>query len=364
MEEFIQNHPGETEAKPRYNPQDGNTNSAGWAFLVLACVPVIITYAVLSRLKEINKIETWMYYVGLAIALVLGGLIGKIFIQKITRRRINEQKKYYKLTGANWLPQPKREALQLDAPDGYKYGEWIETLEYWPCEIRLPKKVDFKTFIVTTKEERLEGNDQSWGVLSEKSYNETIDRLFNGMHSELFATEKHLMPAEEIKKMITRLADLTQLPESYVQACWETKDDQPPLLLWGFDLQRIIELSRTSFMAGLITEETAWQNILKTSAYIHALFDDMDSFYNNFRLGHAYLINDFKVTSEKLKAHKAYTENCDWPIKEIAWRKNGIDLLPDVIRNGCKAFVDQQILKSKHQVIKGFQSGNTDHTQN
>ncbi|MDR6784345.1 hypothetical protein ABIE26_002266 [Pedobacter africanus] len=359
MKEFIQNHPGEKDTRPKYNPQDGNAAASGWAIFVLACIPAVISYAVFNRLKEINKIEPWMYYLGIALALVFGSLMGMFLIQKITRRRINEQKKYYKLYNASWLPQEKREALQLDAPDGYHYGEWIETLEYWPCEARGARPSDFKTFLVTTMEERLVGNDQSWAVLSEKSYSETVEKLFNGMHSRLFASDKTLMEAEGLKMMTHRIAELAQLPESYVKACWQPKEDKPPQLLWAFDLNRVIELSRTSFMAGLISEETAWANILKTSGYAHALFDSLDDFYNNFRLGHAYWSDDFKLTSEKLKGHKAYNTSCDWPVKQIAWRKNDTGILPEVIQNACEEFVAFETRKNQHNVIKGFQAGNT-----
>lgn len=360
MKEFIQNHPGEKDARPRYNPQDGNSVTAGWAFLALACIPVIITYAVLNRLKEINKIETWMHYAGLVLALAFGAFLGSFFIRKITRKRISEQKRYYRLYGANWLPKEKQEALQLDAPDAYPLGEWLETLEYWPCEARGAKPEDFKTFLVTTKEERLVSNDESWGVLTERSYHETVEQLFNGMHSRLFAADKTLMLEDTKQKMVNRIAELTQLPESYVQSCWQPKDNRPPQLLWGFDLNRVIELSRTSFMAGLISEEAAWENILKTSCFAHALFDSLDDFYTNFRLGHAYWSNDFKLSSEKLKGHKTYNNNCDWPIKKINWHKNDVSVLPEVIKNACEEFVAFETRKNQHNVIKGFQLGNNE----
>jgi len=72
MQEFIQNQPGEKEARPKYNPQDGNATVSGWAAFVLAAVVVVITYAVLDRLREINKVQSWMYYSGIVLALALG----------------------------------------------------------------------------------------------------------------------------------------------------------------------------------------------------------------------------------------------------------------------------------------------------
>ncbi|MDF2514816.1 MAG: hypothetical protein K0R59_112 [Sphingobacterium sp.] len=349
MQEFIQNQPGEKDARPRYNPQDGNASVSGWAFLVLVAIAVAITYTVLERLKEINKAQTWMYYTSIALVLALGALLGSFFVRKMTRKRINEQKKYYKLFGADWLPQEKREALQLDAPDGYQYGQWIETLEYWPCEVRGAVPTDFRTFAVTTKEERLAGNDQSWGVLSELSYNETIDRLFNGMHSQLFAADKIVMLADARQQMLSRVAALTHLAESYVEDCWACRDDRPPLLLWGFDLNRVIELSRTSFMAGLISEEMAWRNILKASRYAHALFDSLEDFYTNFRMGHAYWCNDFTLTNEKLKGHRSYNESCDWPIKQIGWHINNTTVLPEVMLNACEEFVSFAVRENQHK---------------
>lgn len=354
MQQFIQNHPGEQDTRPKYNPQDGNAKILGGAFFVLIALILGITYTVLGRLKEIGKIQTWMYDAGLVLALVLGSLLGSLLIRKMRRKRLKEQKRYYRLFGASWLPQEKREALQLDVPDGYPYGEWIETLEYWPSEVRGAQPGDFKTFLVTTKVERLVGNDQSWGVLSAASYQEIIDQLFKGMHSQLFAADNRLMQADARKRMLDRLATLTQLPESYIESCWVRKGKRPPQLLWGFDLNRIIELSRTSFMAGLISEEIAWQNILKASDYAHALFDSLDDFYINFRLGHAYWCNDFRRCADKRKGHIAYTEHCDWPIRNVRWRKNDCAVLPEPVQNACEAFVAYETRRMQSREIKGF----------
>ena len=86
----------------------------------------------------------------------------------------------------------------------------------------------------------------------------------------------------------------------------------------------------------------------------------MDDYYNNFRLGHAYWSNDFKLTGEKLKGHKAYNTECDWPIKQIAWRKNSPDALPPVIQNACEEFVAFETRRNQHNVIRGFTHGNDD----
>ncbi|WP_162946652.1 DUF1266 domain-containing protein [Chitinophaga barathri] len=359
MSTFIQNHPGEQDAKPKGNP---NHNNQGLLYvtLLLLCIPLGITIPVLKRLTTIGKIENWTMYGIIAVLSLLTIAMIILVTKRMMFKNTAEQKKYYRLAGGlTWLPQEKREALQLEAPSCYHTGSWVETLEYWPAEIRMPRKTRFTTFQIVTKEDRLAANDEAWKVLSEKTYNERIDQLFAGMHSRLFASDKQLMTDQTRNAMISRLEELTQLPERYITSCWEPQGSNPAILVWAFDLQRIIELSRTSFMAGLITEQKAWEQILKAADYIHALFDEPDAFFNNYRIGHAYWSNDFKQTNEMAQIQKAYNNNCKWSIKDVSWTRKDHNILPDVILNGCKDYVEEEIKKNAPNSI-GFQPGNND----
>lgn len=359
MKAFIQNQPGEQDVKPKPNL---NHNNQGLLFsvLILVSIPMGIAIPALNRLTSIGKVQSWMMY-GI---LILLGLLTLAIIVSITKKmmikNITEQKKYYRLAGnLTWLPPEKREALQLQAFSCYHAGSWVETLEYWPSEIRLPGKTRFTTFQVVSKEDRLASNDEAWQVLSEKTYTERIDALFAGMHSRLFAADRQVMAAKDRNVMVSRLGELTQLPENYISSCWEPQNGKPAILVWAFDLQRVIELSRTSFMAGIISEQKAWEQMLKASGYIHALFDNFDDFLNNYRLGHAYWCNDFKLTNEQAQMQKAYNHDCEWPIKNVTWTKKDLSILPEVVLNACKEYVQEDIKKNTRNII-GFQSENKD----
>lgn len=358
MKTLMQNHPGERQTKPRPNP-DHNQKGLAWFIIILfAGVPMGIAIPMLKRLNTIGKIDNWLMYAAVAVIFVVCMGLVLLFIRKLMFKNVAEQNRYYQLANiTDRLPQEKREALQLDAHYCYHTGSWVETLEYWPAEVRLQRNVTFTTFQLASKEDRLAANDQAWGVLSEKSYHERVEALFAGMHSRMFAADKPIMPEQNRKDMIARLGELTQLPENYISACWETQNNTPPHLLWAFDLQRVIELSRTSFMAGLIPEQQAWEQILKASGYAHALFDSLDDFFNNYRLGHAFWTNDFKRTNEVAQMQKTYNNDCRWPVRDIPWIKKNDRILPEVIRNGCKEYVEEAIKKNTRHTI-GFQTGN------
>lgn len=356
MKTFLQNHPGLREGIPRPKP-DRNGLLIYVAILLLG-VPMAIGIGVLKRLNNTGKIDSWLMYMILTALFLLGMFLVVTFARKRARKNISEQKKYYRLAGGlSWLPPEKREALQLEAHYCYQTGSWVETLEYWPAEVRVPGKAHFTTFQLVSKEDRLAANDQAWNVLSEKSYAERVAALFNGMHSRLFASDKRLMTEQNSNALIARLSELTQLPENHIRSCWKPAENKPSSLLWAFDLQRIVELSRTSFMAGIISEQQAWENILQASSYAHALFDNLDDFFNNYRIGHAYWSNDFKRTNEVAQMQKAFNKECIWPIKEVTWTKINSSLLPEVMQNSCRDYVDDEIRKQTRNSI-GFRPGN------
>ncbi|WP_118976622.1 DUF1266 domain-containing protein [Taibaiella koreensis] len=360
MSVFLQNHPGERAIRPRPAAGNGRQGTIAYAVILLVAVPVAIIITVTRRLAAIGRIETLtMYTVSGAVVLLCAALLIGI-MRKLLYKNRAEQKKYYRLAGGlSWLPAEKRESLQLEAHYGYHTGSWTETLEYWPSEVRLPSGVRFTTFIPTTKEDRLAGTDQAWAVLSEKSYSERIEALFEGLHSKRFAADMQLMAVPDRDALVARQAELTQLPGSYVLGCGAAQGSRPAALVWAFDLQRVVELSRSSFMAGIIPEQKAWEHILKASAYVHALFANADDFFNNYRLGHAYWCNDFRQTNETAQMHKAYNKDCDWPIKNVPWTIKEAGILPEVICNGCRDYVAEERRKRNTGPI-GFRTGNND----
>jgi hypothetical protein len=354
MKPFLQNHPYDKTFPVRIGKgHTADQSVLGYIFLAIVVIPGIVAYTIF----KISVGDSIKLYTLTAVVVVVLALLYLLLYRYIAGKNIREQKKYNRLAGLNWLDDEKRRALQMRAPIESFDGRWMESLEYHPCEMRLGKRVKFDTFTLGTKTELLEALDESWGILSEKGYNDMVQDLLAGMHSKEYLIFLKTKSVQEKARLTQRLSELTQIPVSYIEACEGTNNNIPSRLLWGFDLIRVIEISRTSFMAGLISEELAWKNILLSASYIRALFTDMEDFFNNYRLGNAFWSNSFEITRQKYEMYQVYVSECNWPIKSLPWVKNAIDILPEFIKTGLTQMVEQEIVKSKPAVV-GFRTPN------
>lgn len=313
----------------------------------LSIVVLPVSGIVLSGLHEGKALDELVNKELLSSVHVIGALLGWVgslllFIvcyQYIKKRNFREQKNYYRLGKVRELSDEQATALQLAAIQAYEVGEWVETLEFFPCEIRIADNAkQFKFFQFLSKNEARQTLDKWWGIVSTKQYKDMVDQLYAGLHSCLFAEQ---MQSEERTHMVERLAGLIQKPESYVEQCFEQRANKPKQLVWGFDLYRIIAISRSAYVCGYISEDEAWQEILKAAALIHYLFDNLEDFYDNYRLGNAFWSNDFDLAKEKLEGWVDFRDNCSWPSKKLAWPKVSNIELPTVIKaNGEKEQTD------------------------
>jgi Protein of unknown function (DUF1266) len=263
--------------------------------------------------------------------------------------QISEQEQYYKLAKIAPLSVEQRLALQLVLPINYADGGWSETLENWPSEVRFKdKQPKFSTFSPRRKTEELLSLEQSWGVLSQKSYERTADNLFNGMHSARFAYESKYHgddshgSASKFEVRKERLSELTQLSAEYINNCCRITQSSSPKLLWGFDLWRVSQLAGNAFIAGIITEEQAWADKLKAARYAHVLFESLESFMQNYLLGVAYWSDDLDTTRDRMHRIQDYQTHCDWPISKLAWPEKNQTDLPEPVRTGCEAIVNER----------------------
>ncbi len=280
-----------------------------------------------------------------------------------------EQMQYYKLGNMTPLTTAQARALRLHIVEMYHGGFWLKTLEYYPCDIRV-NDPNFKptSFYVADRGNYKQGLNEDWGIVSKAQYDNMAEELFGGMHSKLFALDmdyslnyKSYMrggTSEDLRSIenqnanfINRLAGLIDKPATYVNACFGERPGKPVSLVWGFDLWRIIPMSREAFMAGYITEAEAWTNILKASDLIYYLFDNFESFYDNLRLGNAYWSNDLKVTTKRHEMWKLYDKECDWPQRNLPWAVEQTPEIPDGMRTGFIAYIRQ---KNKSHNEVGF----------
>lgn len=239
--------------------------------------------------------------------------------------RVHEQQAYYELGRfAVAVDQLHREALQLDGVNA-ECG-WTETLESWPALVRFPNgPPSFRTFSLLPPEEAKVQLDRDWGVLSAEGYHETVNALFAGLHSKQFL---ELARSEEGASVLDRIASVVELPRRDVESTL-VATSRPAQLLWAWDLWRVIPLSRNAFMAGLVTEQQAWSHILRASAIVHALFDDLQSYHRNLCIGHAFWCDDYAAARARRERLNAFERNEPRrPIRDVPWTRGTFETLP------------------------------------
>ncbi|MEL6760489.1 MAG: DUF1266 domain-containing protein [Myxococcota bacterium] len=271
-------------------------------------------------------------------ALVLFAIAAWLF-SRAASAGARDQRRYYREAGLNRLSDEQRAALQLDA--WRSLTDWRETLEDWPAAIRFSEPpAPFDTFQLVTPADAKESMDKWWGVVTTEGYRSMMERLFAGMHSVEFSVAS---VSEQREPMLERLAALLEIPKAKIEAKTHSTNGIPTLL-WAFDLFRVIPLSRDAFLAGLVPEAEAWDNILRASRWSHAMFDNLDDFHFNLRLGHAFWSDDYAQVRERRETIEAYmARNPKWPIDTIPWTCRSPDVLPNHVRDGCQAEVTKRL---------------------
>ena len=282
---------------------------------------------------------------------------------------IREQKRYYQLGRITHLSKTKQLALRLNLVEDYYYGFWNSTLEYYPTEVRLASQ-DFKpeSFLVASKQFYKSWLDDNWGIVNNELYLSTVESLFKGRYSKSFALNMDyvihiddylsksisLEEKNAIKKknqeFINRFLGLAGQPPSYLQTLVESQNGRPVKFIWGFDLCSVITISRNAYMAGYITENVAWDNIIMASSIIYYLFENFESYYNNYRMGHAYYSNDLKATTLKQEIWKRYVQSCNWPGKNLPWEQSNEAELSVEMRTGFAAYIRSKNKKLTKQI--------------
>ncbi|QJB31733.1 DUF1266 domain-containing protein [Chitinophaga oryzae] len=340
MKPLLQNHPRDLNfpVRPQWRQYEKYRRQQP---VLYAIATLLVTFALLDFFFLIMLVQKlvkdpapltgaqWTAIIGF-IALVSLFFVVARYIGTLPLR---EQQRYYQVNGITWLSEEKRQALRLELVDIYKGGYWSETLEYYPlAALQGPGK--YHTFTPADANLYKKDLDQSWGILTTDNYRKVAQQLLTkGYHAEPFAMTVSLR--NESREVSTRLAALTGLPESYILSCVEHRPGgRPPKLIWGYECWRLIVISRDAYMAGHITAEEAWKNILQAADYVYELFDDFTDFCNNYRLGNAFWSNSFEVTNERTVAYEKYLAQCDWPMKHLPWpAAKGIQL-PEAMATG------------------------------
>ena len=280
--------------------------------------------------------------VGLLVYLYYGAL----------KRPQTEQKHFYQQTGQGWLPEEKRQALRLTIVSDFDHGLWSETLSYYPLQSQLENDgFKYVTFNPAEPEVYRVSLHRDWDIVNRAGYYDGMRQLYEGMHSQALVSTRHHQTEEGWKEFQTYFSSLIEEPFEYIATCFQTLNNRPPQLLWEFDLHRAAVLSRHAFMAGYISEEEAWVELLKTVQIVHEIFPDYDAFYTNYRLGHAYWSRDYEQIKGRLKSFRCYQQDCQWPIRQLAWPQSGKIILPEEICTGLGWLLPSNVEEIKQKWV-------------
>ncbi|WP_343746000.1 DUF1266 domain-containing protein [Chitinophaga sp.] len=358
MKPLLQNHPREfnfpVKAKWRNFEQFKTQQPLLYAFAILlfsfAALDFFFVVLLIQKLIKEPAPLTGPQWIAVIAFVALTSLF-LVIAWYMCHLPIREQQRYYKATGATWLSEDKRQALRLELVDIYRGGYWCETLEYYPlAALQGPEK--YHTFRPADANLYKKDLDQSWGILTTENYRKVAQQLLTtGYHAESFTMTMSLRNADnEVSK---RLAALTNLPESYILSCLEHRSNgRPPKLIWGYECWRLIVISRDAYMAGHITAEEAWKNILQAADYVYELFDNFEDFNNNYRLGNAFWSNAYEVSNQRTVAYENFREKCDWSMKQLPWPAPKGVTLPAAMATGYAT--ELAIAKSMQQQPGGL----------
>ncbi|WP_440110991.1 DUF1266 domain-containing protein [Acidovorax sp. BL-A-41-H1] len=339
---MLQNHPGETESPVSndWSPPQASLRLTGgeralahgtFSLSLLTLGPAVIGTGIVSEAKGPFP-AGWMIVGALALVGILCLAITALMLYKGATRRVKEQLTYYQISGISGrYPETHREALQLDGVNAV--GNWSETLENWPCEVRMNRSLaTFKSFSLCSVDEAKTALDEDWGVLTREGYDQTVRSLMEGLHTRQFL---HESLSGHRQSMFQRLSALTGLAANDIEALVSspTNAHSPTQLIWAWDWWRVIPLSRNAFMAGLIPEEVAWENILTVSSWTHALFDSLPAYHRNLRVGHAFWSNNYAMGQARKTVLDTF-ENSSLPIRKVKWRSIDSGLLPRYVLDG------------------------------
>lgn len=306
---MLQNHIGELEKKPK--KRKFVLLDIPIHHRLLITIPQLLILLFIFIFFLVHQAPRFTNNSALFIQVPLG--LGIILLAYFIYRRvsyhknehIHQQKKYYAFGNVKPTSTKQLEALQLIAFSRYIDGFWTDTLEHSPAEVRVEhipnfrKKLDY--FKIKTKEELISEWADAWGMISKTKYEKLYSQLLNGLHTSQF-----LLDYKDFPEWKTRVLELTEISEDYFDSCFNTSSAQPQKLIWAWDLWRAVLLSTAAFECGFISEEKAWKDIYKASDLSHFLFDSIDDFYTNMRLGHAYWCNNEKQVFERTSQVNAF----------------------------------------------------------
>ena len=140
-----------------------------------------------------------------------------------------------------------------------------------------------------TKKEIARSLEKSWGVEDRASYIDTVESLLKDGHRRSF---------EQYGQEVKTIPDIAYIPlcKNYLEEYGDfsklylLRNYYPKLKagILGWDMSRIIYLSRVSYTLGYISEEDAWKYIYKAATTIQKNFNNWQDLWESYLIGRNY----------------------------------------------------------------------------
>jgi len=342
---MLQNHIGNLKYPVNFKVKDISFKDFGIISQILIVLTLIVNFIFILGII-ILQLGTKYRYLGTFILVTLIILsVYFIYLQfkKKAKEPAEQQKKYYEWGKVTQTTQKQLEALQLIAFARYEDGFWTDTLETAPKETRVKhipkfrKRLDW--FFIGNQAEEIKEWEESWAMNSLEEYNNLYDKLINGLH-----TSEFLLHYKKDSNWKIRLLELTGISEVYFDACFNGADGKPKKLIWAWDLWRAILLSTGAFECGFIDEKKAWEQIYLVSDISHYLFDNIEDFYKNIRLGHAFWCNDYSIANYRTNQINSFLnpkKGTERLVHNIPWTKPREVKLTENMKDNFNSYLEK-----------------------
>lgn len=256
-----------------------------------------------------------------------------------TRRPLREQARYYRWRGLTEVSARQRRALRIGAHWWYLKAAWPLSLECFPTSEGMTERQvkSFRTFLPEPADKDRDDLASDWGILNSREARATIDQyLTDGVHSFALAATLHDGSAEDAD----RWAAIADVPTTRLLELADSRDGQPPQLLWGWDLVRTAVIVRFSVIGGYLTVEEGLQRLEEITDYVVTLFPTEEELIENCVIGFA--IWDGVDQRAELRARRASGEEylrSEWPATLGPWPTPSGRALPPAMADGFEALL-------------------------
>lgn len=273
-----------------------------------------------------GQLDPWMFVLGLVlIALCPATLywaLGPRFTEK-HRPRL-EQLHYLKTAAQPDVDEDQQRLLSLALPLDFLHGTWNSSLAWAPCwtflspEWQARQQQDlswspYRTLTVVDPASLRDRLDREFGITVPFTVERALQQVLgSGSLSMDFLEE--MTEACTGHRVIRQTAQSTGWTAERILRLARADEGKPAQLIWAFDVSRAVWMVRSSYMAGLITEDHAWRLIRQVADFAAEIYSSFDEYVEAFRFAQIHLQQQRSEEIEPiLRRIHHWLDEFDWP---------------------------------------------------